>query len=216
MKMYNDLTDYEKSNLTNEEFERYLNIARMQSDIKIDDPDPPIGELTDGMEMVTVWEVRTDHWSTIARFATQAEAEAMIALKPLKVDSDYPLGVEYLASADPMKLSANAVRVATCDSYKKHKPDAEARKALSANRASFEKQRADLIESLEEELEPMRDDRRRCRQQAFMVSRVRAKLAEFIGLCDGDETIARKFLAKHYSEEDIAIADSWPNEKAPC
>ena len=48
MKTYWDLSEYERSQLTDAEFERYIAIARMQSDIRVDEPEP--------------WKVRITHY----------------------------------------------------------------------------------------------------------------------------------------------------------
>jgi hypothetical protein len=209
MKTYNDLSDYEKAQLTDDEFERYLNIARMQSEIIVDDPEPDIADVLDGMELVTVWEVRSSHWNTLATFATREEAESLLSARPLSIERDYEIGIPFL-KGEPGRLEVVSTTVATYDSYQKNKPDVERRKTMAKDRDVQIKRRADLIEEREKELIPMREDRERCQYINYRVGQIKTKLSEFLGLCDGDETIARKFLARHYTDQDIAISDAWP------
>ena len=209
MNTYYELTDYERSQLTDEEFERYLDIARMQSDIAIDDPEPPIDDILSKLEYVPVFAVQIDHWNDVAAFAKREDAEAMLALSVVMVGNDYQIGTPYI-DQKPNTLRVVEKRVATAESYAKHKPDLERRKKMADNRAQQERRRNDMLALLEEELLPLREDRRRCQNTAYTVACIRAKLAEYRLLCDGDETIARRFLAKHYSAEKIELADSWP------
>jgi hypothetical protein len=209
MKTYNELTNYERANLTDDEFERYLDIARMLSDITIDDPSPPVDEILSKLEYVTVFEVQIDNWKDVAAFTEREDAEAMLALSVIMIGTDYQIGTPYV-DQKPKSLRIVEKRIATADSYAKHKPNLELRKKLANDCVRHEHQRKDAIEQLERELEPMREDRERCRGLSYTVECVRAKFREYLALCDGDENVARRFLEKHYSAESIELADSWP------
>lgn len=209
MKTYYDLNDYERSQLTDEEFERYLDIARMQSDITIDDPEPPIDDILSKLEWVTVYEVQANRWKDVATLSNRPDASTLAALSVVLLNTDYQIGVPYI-DEKPITLDVIEKRVATADSYAKNKPNLERRKKLADNRAQQERRRKDMIDLLEVELLPIREDRRRCQKLDYSIACIRAKLAEYMLLCDGDETIARRFLEKHYSAEKIALADSWP------
>jgi hypothetical protein len=209
MKTYYDLTDYERSQLTDEEFERYLDIARMQSDITIDDPEPPIVDILEKLEWVTVYEVQANRWKDVAVLSNKTDASTLASLSVVLVSTDYQIGVPFI-DEKPVTLDVIEKRVATADSYAMHKPDLERRKKLADHRAQQERRRRDMLETLEQELNPMREDRRRCQGIAYSVSCIRDKLTEYTLLCEGDVGIARKFLAKHYSPEQIELAATWP------
>jgi len=209
VKTYYELTDYERSRLTDDEFERYLDVARMQSDTTIDDPLPPVDEILSKLEYVTVFEVQVDNWKDVAVFTKREDAAAMLALSVVLIGNDYQIGTPYI-DQKPNSLRVVEKRIATTDSYAKHKPGLELRKKLADDRVRHERQRKDAIEQLERELEPMREDRERCRGLSYTAECVRAKFREYLALCDGDETVARRFLEKHYSAESIKLADSWP------
>lgn len=210
MKTYYELTDYERSQLTDEEFERYLDIARMQSDITIDDPEPPIDDILDKLEWVTVYEVQSSKWNAVATLSNRADASTLATLGVVLVSKDYQIDVPYIENRSSA-LDVVQKRVVTASSYAKHKPDLERRKKMADNRVQQERRRNDMLALLEEELLPLREDRMRCQNLAYTVECIRSKLAEYMLLCDGDETIARRFLAKHYSAEKIELADSWPH-----
>lgn len=199
LKTFDDLSDSEKLQLTDEQIEHYVDVELMSKGLvrptaptlkDVPDADRPEGEL--------MFVVQADD-SDFCAFESIDDARTMIELSCLKVDYDW-LGSGSYGSSDKLEYVGDAIKFSIVERSLSTKVDADrARKALKG-RAAVIKQNADVQDEYNEASSEVRSARESidediCQLQTSerTYSRLLDRFDHFVGLA-GDHAIALKFM----------------------
>jgi hypothetical protein len=204
MDTYFDLSEKQRSQLTEEQVSAFCDVALMTAGIiKPVQPERLVDVAGDvDLDTETVWITGG------ILFRSQEDALAFLKLSPMKEEYDFGVGYEYKYAELINELpAAKAV-------YRKSALDA-AKKVLSqrsAKKEAIKKQ----IEEYNAQCKKANDatsniwqDWTACRDMARAYQRVRDTFDQYVGMTAGDKSLALKFLRKAHTSEDIAGAIEW-------
>lgn len=138
------------------------------------------------------------------------DALAFLALKPMAVDRDY-IGNECVNSFRPVATDSevNAEKMFSDSEVAAHKSAlTKANESKEANRRARE-EHDKAVRAEQESLVALWSDWRSCREKEARADRVLGTFTEYVQLCKDDREMARTFLAKAYTREQILEAKAW-------
>lgn len=217
MKTYWDLTEKQRAALSRDEVTAFealelmgagvLPLAPLVLDVEPVCDDPPTK---------TVYRVRSNGHSFDCAFATMEDAQAFLALNPVKCEHSY-LASCYTQAVDytvPLgKTEIVAVDLTTEALFTMQRADMEKRAAVKKENTKREREHKDSAEKRSKALEGMWDDYYRCQGLGRNHDRVVETFHEYTRLTGGDSALAGKFLLKVFGRTEILAADEWTGVK---
>lgn len=222
MKTYWDLSESERASLSQEDVLRYVDAELMLKGVlKVK---PPALEEEPAMpeEDARVYVVRTKgkygKSEMGCAFATIEAANAFIALKPLRLESDW-LGqesVSFVAPGSEFEIAEVAVYTETL----KNAAHADLKRAstIRQNNEKLRQEHATALRAQEEALRGMWEDWVACREAEAKLRAVADTFEDYKRTADGDSSVASAFLAKVYPPDlinEAAQRFGFPATSAP-
>lgn len=210
MKRYFDHTEKERSEMTAETVESLM--ARELMEAGIVKPEKPVLEEVPTFETTKTRYYRVksgDYCHTLSgiAFLTLQDAEAFTKLGVVSRDSGYGSSVEYVKPF--AKLSIEPEEACSQEEFIRVKEIAEKAKAIkAANDKAVAAYNAECKASIEV-TDGVWTDWRECRAKAQRIQRIYATYEEYYRMCDSNESVASRFLAKSFSIEQLKEADEW-------
>jgi len=210
MKTYWDLTKQQRVRLTRDEVEAFCDQELMQAGVLRPDP-------WDETESPLMPELGTDAFFEVGGviFKTLEQAQAFLDLAPMKSEYDYSTGYDYkyvvpISSSVETKsfyrqdsLLANQAALAKVNSRK------EARRAKAEEYEAAHKKIAEATIALLSDYDT-------CLDYARQAAKIQATFDEYLTMCDGDEALAKSFLAKVFEQEEVDFAEKWQSADEPA
>ncbi len=211
MNRYWDKTEQEKATMTREQVQAYLDVELMEKGVvKVERP------ILQDLEPVEVpvtrmYEVqKKGSYSSEGTgwcFETMEEAQAFINARPFHYERDWQTDCHYAKPAQEMMIGP--IDVPNEADWAMQKARLEKNKAAKQANETVLKDYNKSIEEIQKATSGVWDDWRTCREKATRAQKVIDTRAEYVKLCNGDEAVAKTFLAKAFKEEEIAAADAW-------
>lgn len=214
MKTFQDYTDLEKANLTEEEVEKLLKYELMELGVVAPQKPELLPEDEPEFEERIYYRPSLKSYSGLdCVFETAKEAEQFMNLKPLIFSTEYP---SYRNTfADPEEIRVEAVKVIS-------KSDYESSKGLIEGAASNKTKNKEAAEKYEEALQSVSaatnhiwTEWAECRNKKSEAERLTGIYDQYVEDCDGDEKIALKFLRKAFSDSEIKDAYGFLGNACP-
>lgn len=211
MDRYWDRTERERAGLTREQVDAMLTVELMEKGVvKVEQPEY---EPVDDVKPKTTRIFGIDHkgrWSNDRLpigFTSVELAESFSRLQPVFMELDYdskitsfrpmedvaivPLDVPAVGDVANMKA---AIDKATA-----------AKKANEVKAAEYNK----AVKIVNDATQGVWDDWHACREKDRRYAKIKATMAEYVGICGGNQETALTFLGKAFSAEEIAEAVEW-------
>lgn len=219
MQRYWDFDESERASLTSEQVESLLNVELMEKGVL--KPVPPTLESEQLPELPKrqYFEVfRQGRYSGKDScgvvFDTIEQAQAFIALKPLKIDSDYQIGSDIYFVRPMLDLSIQPNDLPT-------EQDALARKPQLSRVTKAREENNKARDAHEKAMKECRaaggdvwEDWYRCRKQQGECQRLLDVFEDYKRTA-GDDATALRFLRKVYSDLEISKAHEWFGREVP-
>ena len=201
---YWELSERKRAALTEEEVKRFSNYELMRQGILRPSPPPKIPDFT-------VVDVPMEDRFAVGDvlFRTQEEALAFLALNPEKRDYDHRMGYSYQYYAKPLAEAIQRVSVYNAESLLAKKAELA---EINAKQEEIERQREaydKASKAVAKATGELWQDYWGCVALARRHKKVIDTLQDYIKMTNGDEEIARTFLEKAFSEQDIKEAEEW-------
>jgi hypothetical protein len=204
MKSYWDLTKKERSVLGREEVQSYLDYELMEKGI-LKAAAPELKALKPIEEIPT----KTYYEICGLYFDTYEKAKQVALLRPLQKDYDYEVGSNYRYAKDPYDTDIGTVDLYDKNDLQKIRTVLVENKEIKDHNEKLQKEYNEQKKKEEECLQNMLNDWMDCCNLKDKYQKVLDTKAEYIRMTGGDEIVAKKFLLKVYSKEDIAAAEEW-------
>jgi hypothetical protein len=217
---YWDLETNERAALTTEQVKACCLVELMEAGVLQPEPPDLVDEETVEVERETFFapkEPGTYGDSFGICFPTADEAAQFVALKPMKVESNWRVGSDHKYAKPLAELEIAALRLMTEADYVRLSSDLQrvesAKTANKKARDEFNKATAAVSKATE----GLWDDWHECRAHVAAIAKVRADFAEYTKLCEGNETSARVFLLKIHERAliDEALGEAFTDEPEP-
>lgn len=213
LQTYWDLTEKQRAALTATDVERFVDAELMTKGVLRVEPLDLLPEPELPAEDLEVFAIRTDGYTKLdVVFGTPAEAQQAIK-SALHLTSVYLGSTSYPVAAPIAKAEVIAIALhskATADAFRR-----EFEKVGEIRRENARRKEAHDAESRKEAeaLKGLWEDWHACRSKAERVGRVLATFEAYLKMADGNDQIARKFLAKAYSADVLADASEWHGKR---
>lgn len=218
MERYWDLTEKQRAELTDDQMEAYYAIERMERGAIA--PVPP------EYKPEVLPEVPTNRYYAVhskntygdkfgCLFRTTDEAQKFIDLRPLIAESDYTIDYKQTAKVPdemcivPVDLPTKDALIGVKPAYVKAHTAATENKKL---RDEYDKAQTAYAEVLSK----LTQDRYDCQALARKHKKITDTFEAYQRTANGDSGIAMKFLAKAFTDNDIAAAFEWFEMTAPA
>lgn len=215
MNRYWDMSERDRAALTTDQVEAMMVVELMEKGvIKVEAPTlREIPELP--LKHRTVFIVENGNGRYGSRedcgfcWDTIEQAQAFVATMPSKIDSDYQVG-SHLQFAKPTRnLAIKQIEICDEQEILNHKAklskiekDKEFnREAMSAHEKALTAQR--------EAGKDVWEDYYRCGELSRKYAKIAAVMKDYVTTCNGDVSMASKFLGKAFSASDISAAAEW-------
>jgi DNA-directed RNA polymerase subunit N (RpoN/RPB10) len=203
MKTYWDYSEKERSEMTEEQVRSMLDVELMEKGVlKVE---PPVLRPVENIEVAR----QTYFEAGSILFKTAEEAHSFLALHPHKEGYDYSgAGYDY-KYAQP--LESEVRQVSMCikqDVVNLSTTLAKNKEAKTWNEQAEQKYKK-ACEAQNKVLDGVWEDWYRCRDLTLQHKKVIDTRAEYLQLTNRDEALARTFLAKVFTEEEIKDAMEW-------
>jgi hypothetical protein len=201
MKVFRDLTREEKLALTPEQLQQLLDLNLAENGLRrVPAPQAPTKP---PLKTRTLFGV-TDPYSTPSiAFETPEAASKFLELKPIRISRDWRSGFDVQGDSSRQAIQPIEILDGSTDSvqaalngYNRMKEEYD---ALKKKFDQEEKEIDALDQEILDELSVLRNEER-------ARDRVRQDYAEFLGLAEGEHTIAMRFLSKRYTPTQIEEA----------
>lgn len=219
MKDFEDLTDREVAELTEEELQAYQKMALMEAGCVIP-PAPKAPDLVEpkaALRQKVYYQVQAgkgSYKSVIAGavFETLEQAQAFINLKPFDSDYDYRVGHQY-KHAEPLKDPViEPVTLYEKEDIDKIKPILVSNETKRKEHAEEVQERDKAVESAARITEWITNKWLECRQNQRHYTAVLATFAEYLAMTENDKSVATRFLVKAYGQETLRTVVEWFGE----
>jgi hypothetical protein len=200
LKTYFDFTTAERSALTREQVQALCAVALMQQGI-IDPKQPAtFDEPMPVVTKVTRYRVLSDRTALAGLYETMEQARRAVDLQPTEGESKY-LGGNWRTSLMVEKprgaiLTVEAVEVVTSDEYARTQSALDAWGNLKAATEKAQETYRQARASTDKATADIWKDWHELQARNGRLEEARAKFAEYVRLCNGDEVIARRFLTQ--------------------
>jgi hypothetical protein len=205
MKTFQDHTDLEKANLTEEEVEGLLKYELMELGIVSPQPPTPLPDTGPELEEKVYYQPYLKSYSGLdCVFATAKEAEAFLAMNPLILDTGYPSYQNNVE--DPTEFKVETIKAISKSDYESSKGLVEAAsKNKKANKEAQEAYEAELSEA-SSAVGHIWDEWSECRKKKTKSQQIVDTYNQYLVDCDDNTEIALRFLGKAYSQNEIKDA----------
>lgn len=209
MKTYWDLTEKQRSELSREEVEKYLDAELMTKGVLKVRP-LVFEEVTNRIAPShAVHRIRgSNYYRSDIAFDSRAEAEQFLALKPLIIASTYEDGgqVEFFAPIAEPEIIVERI----LSSNERDANRAALKQQCAIDKENEERKRKHEEESKKQEdaLRGLWEDWYECQRKAHHMKRVQETYDEYVKMA-GDQRIATKFLLRVFTQEEIKDAAQW-------
>lgn len=205
MKNYWDLSERERSQLTEEEVTDLEKYELMRAGVvRFPGPEPFLDE-SPALEKETAWAIRGDRYgSAHIVFLDESKARAALSNGALQLLSDYETKCDYVKGG----LEVVGVSVVTERTFLEHKA---ALKAFAQGQNEHNKLVSDWDareRECDKALNGLREDWIACRETARLMDRISATMDDYVAL-SGDEDLARQFLKKAFPSNELRDAERW-------
>jgi len=188
-------------------------IAPIVPPLPVPVPDQPI------YEMVTVYELLLDGSDTGVAFEDPEAIEKIMALRPIKIGSDWTLSYHHkmghlkgVLEARRTTATVQGVPVVPAKDWKALTEwGAEAKKAVEKNEEA-EKQHRNETEAIQDILDELMDDWRKAVQTVGRFRGILETKANYERMA-GDPAVARKFLLNTFPEHEVNAAEEFAAEE---
>lgn len=214
MNRYWDLSEKQRAELTQEEVQAYLTVELMEKGvIRIDEPEYlPVEEVA-GPD-VLVYRLKAGWRKSDIAFRTAEEAAN--AIKGAFVISDhYVSGHTTQHVSEETEIEIEASTIYSLDSFTKNKILIDRNKSAEAANKKLRDDYAVAIRAQDEALNGLWDDWNECRGKDRVNKRIVETFNQYVKNCKGQSDIARVFLEKAYTAEQIDEAFVWCNLSEP-
>lgn len=212
IRRYWDMTVDERAALTVEEVEALTKVELMEAGVLVPRPpellqaEPPPTEKQTLLQP-SVGNTRYGTQKVPIAFRTVEDLRAFLALRPLFIDDEWPLGVK---TAIPITGDEehSAVEVVSKQETERLRSALE---RVQQNKKANEEENSRYVNECrasQKALEGLWADYQQCRTRAFRLQRVREVHAEYLTLAGGDDAVARAFLSrtKGFEPADVEAA----------
>ena len=215
MNTYWDISQQERSELTEEQVKEMLNVELMVAGVR--NPKPPVlqevqksplGERKPFFQIISKSKYGSDQ-PLDAVFETAEKAQRFIELVAYRQDYDYEVGSEFQYGIPITDCKIQSVELYTLDQINQYRSELKSRKAKAE---SNEKQLSEFRKASEEAekvTEKVWSDWAEQKERRQRLSEIVARFREYVKLTGGDETMAMVFLQKAHKSHDIAEAKEW-------
>lgn len=206
MRRYWDLTELERARLDRDQVESYLDMELMERGVLR--PEAPLLEPLKAPtpDTYNVFVVKVGHHNLQIAFDTAEDANKFLDLDPDIVEHDWRTGRDFLKLID-----ADEARVVQ-ETYTTEQELGRCRAALEEDKKTVERNQAALsayekaLDVVNEATRTLLDDWYNCRARETHLGRIRGTYADYLVLSQNQEAVARKFLAKVFTSDDIEEA----------
>lgn len=151
-------------------------------------------------------------------FKTIEEAETFVALHPFTEEHDYKIAgysdsQNYVAKPVPADQDVEVVQRLSVDQATVYKSTLERYKAACERNAEVRREHEAASKEAEKVLRGVWDDWMRCANLAARHQRVEDTLKSYVEIANGDEAVARAFLLKVFTQEQVDEAAAWFSEE---
>lgn len=217
MNRYWDKTEKERSELTRDQVEAFLTVELMEKGVVRVDP-PKIEDLPDvDVEKKVVYRVGYD-WRYSGKeyfdvvFSDAESAQRLAELKPMKCDYDYNIGSQWKYAVPCGGLCVESTELYEHSSVLNVKSTLARRAEISkANESALSEYRT-AAKAVDDAVAGVWADYYSCVKRSAKLTKIRDTFTEYLGMCDGNEAMARQFLLKAFSASDVTDAEAWFGE----
>ena len=214
MNRYWDLTEKQRSELTEEQVEAMLDVEKMEKGVF--DPEPP--ELLPIEECpepdVLMYGPKHGYGAPDLVFAN-AEDAAKFSVGACKIENEYMSGSTFKVVSDAGDMEIEAVKLYSRSAFQKYRAliekNASAKKHNEAEQDKFNKAKKKLNEAVS----GVWTDYRECLSLSRDCKKVIDTFNEYTRICDGDTEKAFVFLGKAFDEDEIRTAFEWNELEMP-
>lgn len=214
MNRYWDLSEKQRAELSQEEVQAYLNVELMEKGVvKVEEPEYlPVEEIV-GPDVV-VYRIKAG-WRTSAIAFRTAEDAANAVKNAFVVSDHYVSGhtTEHVSEETDIKIEPSTIY--SLDSFTRNKAMIDRNKSAEAANRKMREDYAVAIRAQDEALNGLWDDWNECRGKDRVNKRIVETFNQYVKNCKGQTDIARVFLEKAYSAEQIDEAFVWCNLSGP-
>lgn len=212
MQRYWDLSEKQRSALSRDELEHYIDIELMEAGVVR--PKPPKLEALEEVQLETriyYGIVKDSYQSPEFVFESESDAALVAASRPLWLHDDYQTKAKW---AEPCPdVVVKPITVATQQSA----VDARVRLLENAERKQrndqAERDYSKACEAMEKAASSLISDWHECLDKARRCAAVAATFDEYRSLTAGNDGLARTFLLKAYAPEEVEAAFSWVRQQ---
>ena len=220
MKTYWDLSERERSELDHDDVEKFVAAELMTKGVLKVRPPATIAVVEPRLRTQTCFVVQSNARYGITdidvAFRTMEDAKVFLALRPMRVESEYMghANTTYVRDVDPTAARVTAVELPTSgDVDAMRTAIKEAQATMAANEKEQSRHTQELATQTKA-LEGLWEDWHTCRATRRELERVIETLDEYMVLA-GDERTALRFLQRAFADDKIRDAMEWFNRPAP-
>ncbi len=213
MRTYWDLTENERAALTREDVTRHIDAELMLKGVLKVAPYVAATVPETSLPVTDYYQIVSSPYSALdLAFRSEADAKAVLNLRPLTIASDYEIGDTRFAKPLDGDYGIKVIRLATYDDVLAAKVTLkEAAAAKRENEARARKFKDDS-KAVDDALKGLWDDWHTCVSRGREMGRIAATFGEYVATA-GSFPVAAKFLAKVFTVSDIAAAEAWTGVK---
>ncbi len=214
MNRYWDLSEKERSELTTDQVEATITVELMEKGVvKVESPVlrdiPPLELSKRTVFAVENGAARYGREDTGFVFNTIEDAQKFIASNHMKNEYDYDIGSQYHYAHPMANMSIKTIELCDEQAVLSLKPKLskreEDRKANEAAKEAYSK----AVKVQQEAGAGVWEDYYKCGTKSRANQKVIDVFKEYTATCNGDEMLARKFLAKAFTVSQISEAFEW-------
>lgn len=208
MKTYWDHSEKERAELSREDVQSLLKFELMEKGVVAPSDPEYLPETAPELPTTTMYRVKCGYSSGDLLFATADNAAQAIALSAGWTKTEYLAGT-HLQTVDYSELEISTCELNSAADIAKHRSALE---EAASNKAANKKARDAFnaeCNAVEEVTSHVWEDWHEMRAKLARLTSVNETLDEYLEMCDGNESLAKEFLAKAFAAETIAEADEW-------
>lgn len=219
MKTYWDHTEAERAAMTSDQVTGWLKFELMEKgveQVKAVNLDEPIAPTVQRKKYYGI-SCRGRYGSHEVQdvvFASIADAEAFLSLKPCLNHYEYEVGdsFKYARPLDEAKIVM--LDLMTQTDFANLTSELKRHKAAVEDFAKRKEAHAQQVRAIEKATQGVWEDWHRCREQNEKYKKVIGTLNDYVAMCNADEATAIKYLLKLYKDWEIREAHNWM--ELPC
>lgn len=215
MKTYFDYSEMERSELTEQQINGLLDVALMEQGVLKplaptlkDVPETPVGPRKQFFGIEGKSKYGSDEHIGIC-FETLEQAQAFMALKPLKRDYDYEVGHEYAYAMPIGSCEVKVEELYEVGQINAFRSVLKNRKALTEENQQLSTKFKEACSKAERVTGGVWKDWYRCCSRRNELSAICDTFKNYSKLTSGDSQLALTFLSKAHTTEDINEAREW-------